>query len=449
MDPEIKAALDEIKGGIDFAKKALEGQDNQAEKLAALDTKLADLTKQVTEHAQKKAAFNLLGTEPTQVRTAVGETIKALHAAKLAGVDVRDLKNVSEARLAGLGYSGESKEIGLQMVEKTAQYGSDASGGIFIPNEVLANDWVEYLRANPEVIFAAGAKKTVLPAGTAGMILPRKTAVTATSIIAENAALGLTDMGWEGVTTKIRRAGGIVPISKSFLFAAPYYVDIAWKDLQKTIALQQQYQAFYGVGANGETTGIANDPKVTKWYLSTTDHKYSGALTGARFRLTDIANLEDVLATLNARLAGAAMVTHPHVIANMKKERNAAYSGDTIGMQAFSFMPGDTLLSDKQLTEALAPYTYNRLTDIKINQTVGSASGTVGDIFFGQFDNIHIFEFGGVQMQTSDQASMGNNSAFATSQVFLKADVNFDVLIRNPLELVQVPDVLTTVASVG
>lgn len=444
MDEETKALLAQLKGALEILTAQKNAAGASETEIKALQDQYAKLSTDVKALAQQKASFSILGTKSAERGQALGCAMKAMHAARLAGVRVEELDRANESTLKGLGFFGEEKEAGLAIL-KTMQATSDTSGGLFVPTQLLAEQWVDTLRPSEKVVFAAGAKLFELPMGAGGVMLPRKKTNTSVVKTGENGSGSQTEMTWEMITLKVRRATGYGPISKRLTMSVPEYQAIFQNDITKTLLLEMQRQGFYGTGAEGETCGIKNDPGVNKFYVGSGSSTASTATK--RFSYTNFADLEDVIAELDGRVEGSACVTHPRVIRNMKKERSTNFSGQTSGgTPLFSFNPAQTTMSDKMLRE-LVGYEWYRLTQMASNNAIGSTDTDGCDLFFGQFDNLWFYTYGGVRLQTSDQATVGGVSAFTDNLLWMKGDVEFDCLIKQPKELIYVPDCKGTVIT--
>jgi hypothetical protein len=292
-----------------------------------------------------------------------------------------------------------------------------------------------------KILLDRGASWTDLPAGTGAITIPRETADPTVSFLAENGAPTTSDAKWEMITLTPKRAAGGGFVSNRLLYSYSKYVSILENRLQYVILRHIQKYAFYGKGAEGQTKGIYYDPKVAKFYISSTDGTVTGA-NGKVMAWDDISYLEEALAKNNARIEGSALIARPEVIRGMKHFRFQQFSGDTVGMPGMAFLPSETLMSDSKLRDAIG-YDYSRLTDIALGNTVGSSSDC-SDVFFGQFDNVDIYSFGGIKIKFSDTATLNGVSAFEQNFLAMLVDTDYDVMIRQPQELVVVPDAKTS-----
>jgi HK97 family phage major capsid protein len=435
MDEEIKAQLVTIAKSIEGYKEQAAKTGENEKTIATVVEKMERIQADIKDMAQKAASFNVSGVadefgidRKDAGKFQAGSLLKALHA-----------KSISQKMGVALdrveGYNGREKELGEQMITKAAEFGNDSSGGVFVPNSVLG-DFVDTLRPNERVLLDAGAKMVTLPSGTGTIQLPRKLTNTSGSDLAENGAPSNSDLTWELMTLAPHRTSALSSVSNRLTFSVADYVRILREDLIKTVLLRMQLAAIYGTGAAGQVLGIKNDPKALTLALG-------GGSAGKVSRYTDVAKFEDQLMSANADTTGAVLITHPNVIRNMKAERVNQYSGQTGGQPVFAFQPAQ--MTNDQLRKQMG-YEFQTLTQIKNDQTVGSDTDCA-DILFGRFDNLSFYTWGGMKLKVSDQATIGSLSAFTNNLQFIMADVEYDVLFRQPKELLVVTGCKTTAVT--
>ena len=439
MDEQTKQLLADLAKGFELQKAHLERVGAAEEQIKQLQNTVEEQRKQIQASALQRKQFDGFTTDGEK-RDALGALMRGLHAQAIAGKAGKALDRLGDSELRDMGYMGEAKELSDHMLQKAAQASSDTSGGVFVSHDTLGTDWIKLLRPNNKVLLEAGATWTDLPERTGRITIPRQKSLPTFSATSENGSVTTSDMAWEQISLTPKRAAGGGFISKTFLFSAPEYLRIFEDQCMYQALRQIQFWALYGVGAEGQTKGIYNEPGTTKYYISSTDGTSSGAI-GRIFNYTDVAALEEQLALANGRIEGAKLITRPEVIRGAKAFKYAQYSGDTVGMPGFNFSPSDTLLSDEKLRGAMG-YDYYRLTDVKGGTTVGSNSDCA-HAFFGQFDNVGIYTWGGIKLKVSAEATLNGTSAFENNLMALIADVDYDVLIRQPKELLVVMDART------
>lgn len=449
MDKDTEKALTALTETVENQKKALETAMSEGtardKKIEGLEKDLQTAQKQLQQKGERAAAYGMAGSDVESKKKCLGSLFLGLHANSISQKcfgQYRDgFKGLKDSDAKKLGFWGESRELATAMVEKAAQWSDDTTGGALVSHEVMADDWIPLLVPSAKILLDLGAKWTDLPANTGAITIPRQTADPTVAFTSENGSPTTSDAKWEILSLTPKRASGGGFISNRLLYSYGKYVDIFENRLQYSIMRAVQKWALYGKGAEGQTKGVYYDPKVAKFYISSTDGTSSGA-NGKVMSYDDIAYLEEALANNNARIEGSGIIARPEVIRGMKHFRVAQYNGDTVGLPVMSFIPSETLLSDSKLRDAIG-YDYRRLTDINKGQTVGSATDC-SDVFFGQWDNVDIYSWGGIKVKMSDTATLNGVSAFEQNFLAMLVETEYDVMIRQPLELVVVPDARTS-----
>lgn len=454
MDKELESTLKSLTETVESQKKAIEATMTEGkardEKFAGLEKDHLEMQKKLQEKAERNAAISMIGSSVDDKRKALGMLFLGMHANKCAQATygyrdgVKSLgKNDKQAK--ELGWWGEQREIATAMIEKAAQWSDDTTGGAFVGHNVMADEWVPLLVPSAKILLTHGAKWTDLPANAGGLTIPRQVSDPTVGTTSENGAPVTSDAKWEMISLTPKRASGGGFISNRLLFSYNKYVEILENRLQYTLMRTIQRYALYGKGAEGQTKGVYWDPKVQKYYISSNDGTLAGSGTAANGKVMsweDVAYLEEALANNNARIEGAGLIARPEVIRGMKRFHYPQFSGDTAGSPSFNFMPGETLLSDSKLRDTIG-YDYSRLTDIAKGNTVGTSSDC-SDVFFGQWDNVDIYSWGGIKVKFSDTATLNGISAFEQNFLAILVETDYDVMIRQPLELVVIPDAKTS-----
>jgi len=426
MDEQI---IKDLQGAIE-QMKALGGMD---QKVKEYSDKLETLEKSVTEMKQKTAAFNVSGVSeefgiaPEDARKFnAAALLKSLHAhaiAQTAGVNVEKVA----------GYNGRERELAEQMRTKAAEFGNDGSGGLFVPSDIMA-DFVDTLRPSDRILLDAGARMVNLPSGTGTLSLPRKLSNSVAYDLAENGVPTPSDLGWEMRNLTPHRTSATSSVSNRLTFSVPGYVNILRDDLIKTVLLRMQFAALYGTGNSGAPLGLKNDPKAATYAAD------GAGSAGKTVRYTDVADFEDVLMELDASLEGSVLITHPRVIRNMKIERVKQFSGQTTGSPVLQF---NTPRLDNAALEKAVGYGIKSYTAIPVNQTVGGDTDCA-DIFFGRADELSMYTWGGVAFKMSKEATVNGLSAFSANLLHIQADVEYDILWRQPKQMLVVTGCKTT-----
>lgn len=445
---EIKSAIDQLTADYNKSAEALKGIPEMETKLAALGAQMAELAANQKKQAEQKAMFQQdFGRPEVDTRLALGAYIKGLVANALANTREPDmglgrLKLDNPVSCKAYGYVGAEREMAEFMFKKAAVFESaslDTAGGVFISHEVLGSEWVKKLRPNERTIFNAGARYSELPAGTGNLTIPRQTSLATVGNVSETGQLISTGVNWEFISAVPYRVGATGLLSKRLIFQASEYADIFQSEILYSLWRQVQNVVLYGTGTGGSPRGLFYDPGVSQIYLANSGSTSAGS-AGKIGTYLDVNLMEDVLAQANGRTEGFSIIARPEVARNMK---NSVINGNG----TFSLLPEGVLTSDENLKKVLgSDRQILRLTDLRTAQTVGSSTDCA-DTFFGQFDNVVVYAWGGVQVKVSDTAVVQGQSAFERNSLALAADLDYANITRNPAELFVARDLRTTAAS--
>lgn len=432
MDEQQKQLIADMKGLVETLKAA---GDNE-KKIEALTSQIATMETEIKALNQREAGFRVSGIEAEfgldakdAKSFATGALLKGLHAHAIQQKHGVNLDRVE-------GYTGKEKELADQMVKKTAEFGVDSSGGVFVPTSVMT-DFVDKLRANPKLLLSLGARMTTLPAGSGTFVLPRKTSNTVAYDVAENGAPTASDLGWEMKTLSPHQTSALSSVSDRLTFSVGDYQRLLQEDLMVSLMLNIQLKALYGNGVNGAPTGL-------KYDASKLEYKLGGESAGKVARFTDVAKFEDALALVDADFGNAKLLTRPEVIRSMKTERTDNYSGQTTNKQpVFQFQTNQ--MNDLQLSNAMG-YQFARSTQILGGQTVGGDTDCT-DIFFGDFSQLEILTWGGPKIKVSREATAGGLNAFTNDLLFIKAGMDYDILWRQLKQVLVVTGCKTTAVT--
>ena len=445
---EIKSAIDQLTADYNKSAEALKGLPEMETKLSALGTQMAEIAAAQKKQAEQKAMFQEdFGRPEVDTRLALGAYIKGLVARALVQTREPDmgmgrLNLTNEASCKAYGYAGAEREMAEHMLKKAAIFETaslDTAGGVFVSHEVLGADWVKKLRPNERTIFNAGARYSELPAGTGNLTIPRQTSLATVGNVSETGQLISTGVNWEFISAVPYRVGATGLLSKRLIFQASEYADIFQSEILYSLWRQVQNAVLYGTGTGGAPRGLFYDPGVSKVYLANAGATSAGT-AGKIGTYLDVNLMEDLIAQANGRTEGFSIIARPEIARNMK---NSVINGNG----TFSLLPENTLTSDENLKKALGTdRQILRLTDLRTAQTVGSSSDCA-DTFFGQFDNVVVYAWGGVQVKVSDTAVVQGQSAFERNALALAADLDYAPIVRQPAELFVALDLRTAVPT--
>jgi HK97 family phage major capsid protein len=306
--------------------------------------------------------------------------------------------------------AGFEKEVFNASEKKAMSAGSDTAGGYIVPNELLS-DFIEFLRAKP-VVSQMGA--TVLT-GLNGVPveIPKQTGGATAYWVGENQAITESALTFGQIALSPKQVSGLVKLSSRLLrLSNPSVEAMIRNDLQAVLANAIDYACLRGSGASNEPIGIANTSGINSVTL--------GSGNGAALNWDNILEMQYQLQLDNAFTGNLGYIFHPTTRKNLLKQKVAQYSGDTSG--EYIIQP---IISDGQLQNWLG-YKYAMTTQVPINLGVGS--GTCTEVYFGNWSELIIGQWGGLEIMASRETS----DAFEKNQVWVRIIQEVDLAVRHP-----------------
>ena len=262
------------------------------------------------------------------------------------------------------------------------QYGKTAQG-IMLPAEVLrtwgqrdlnttneadvigedfrGGDFIDVLR-NQSSVMAAGA--TMLGGLSGDVKIPKKTAAASAAFInGEGGNAAESEMTVGNVSLSPKTLGAFTDVTRQLLIQSSLDVEnLIRDDLTRAMALAIDSAALSGDGTNGAPTGIKNTGGI-----NTVDFGTAPDVTPTFAQVVD---METQVATDNALLGNLSYIVHPTMYGYMKSTFIDEGSGRTIAENG------------------------------RINgyNAVVSAQGAAGDLYFGNFNDLLIGMFGGLDI---------------------------------------------------
>lgn len=316
---------------------------------------------------------------------------------------------VRESRALGVQIEGVGIPSIIMLGEKrahTATGGSSGSeGGVLVPT--LIQGFIEPLKAKM-VLAQLGAQFLTGLSGNIDIPVGAATTVAWEGEIDANAE---TSMAFTKKTLSPNRLGAYADFSKQLLFqggaAAQNYVQ---NDILARIALAVELAAINGTSPEGilQTSGIG---------------AVVGGTNGAAPTWGNIIDLEREIAIDNADYGSLGYLTNPKVKAKLKQTALDAGSGLYVWPQSENGLNGY-----KALTTTQVPSTLDK----------GTATGVCSAIIFGNFADLMIAQWGGMDIVVDPYTQATN------SMVRLVVNSWWDVLVKRAESFAAMKDALTT-----
>jgi len=322
------------------------------------------------------------------------------------------------------------KEVMEATKVKAQSAGVDTAGGYLVPVQALGGI-IELLRANM-VTAALGA--TVLDGLTGVPVeIPKQTGASTAFWVEENAAITESEITFGQLALNPKALAALVKMSnRSLRLTNPSLEALIRDDITQQIALALDLAALRGTGVGGSILGMVNQPGiVTVDFDSTAVH---GSATNPSWEA--MYELEGVLEDANALRGRLGYAMSPKLKRQMSKLRSAAFA--TVDNEG-------PFLQTQPMTAAhiTAILGWPFQTTTQIPNTLGS--GTQTEVLFGNWADLIIGMWGGMQLKASEEAG----TAFTTNQTWVRAIMDVDAGVRRVESFAVGIDANTVVAASG
>jgi HK97 family phage major capsid protein/HK97 family phage prohead protease len=288
---------------------------------------------------------------------------------------------------------------------------SPANGSNLVPTDHLADEFIDALRAQL-VISGLGAR---MMTGLKGDVaIPALNAKTSVAFVAENNAPSEGAPTFRQVTMTPKTCVSYVDISRKLMMQSdPSVEQILRQDMTSQFASKIDDVAIEGGGAN-EPTGILG----TNGIGSVAIGSNGGAIT-----YPSCVNLEREVAIDNALAGNLSFLTNPKVIAAMRQTPR-----QTSGVE------GNFILND---TNTLLGYNVASTTLVPSDLTKGTSSGVCSALIFGNFADLMIGMFGGLDILVDPYTG----SSTGATRIAMYQDI--DVAVRHAESFAAIKDITT------
>ncbi len=403
---EIRAKQAAVKALTDAAEI-----DAATQELQALERELAlSLNSEAVERlvAQRSVIVPSAGEQKELKRFSISKYIREASAQKLTGFEA-EMNQEGLNEFAGSGLLSQRGFVLPSMLLRSFDVNNvtTATEGAEFAH-VTKMSYLEGLR-NALVCAALGA---VYIDGLQGNVSIVKGGSATAAWYAEGEAASDTKLAFSTATMTPKRLQIIAGYTHDLLHQSSLAVDqIIMNELTRAHASALDAAAFNGTGSNGQPYGILNASGVNSVVMGTN----GGVLT--RDKLID---LESEVAIDNALFGALAYVTNAKVAGKMKK---------TETVQGYP----DWLLENGMANG----YKVAVTNSIPANLTKGSSSGVCSAMVFGNFNELLIGQWGGLDMIIDPFTSKGK------AIIEVSAAAYHDILVRRPEAFAIVKDLTT------
>lgn len=299
------------------------------------------------------------------------------------------------------------------------QVGATATGGAMVATNLLAESFIEVLRAQ-SVTALLGA--TYLPGLIGKVDIPRQITATGTYWVGESGALTEGEGTFDKVSLSPKTIGALSKVSRLMLLqSTPAIEMLARRDLLAVAALAIDLAALSGTGASNQPTGIVNQSGVGS---------VVGGPNGLPLTFDHIIQLIYATRVANAPQASTGFALNSKTIGYLStlKASTGQYLWD----------PQGGLVNGSP--DRLKGRPYAESQQLRSNLVKGASGAVCSELIYGNWAELFIGEWGITEIAVNPYDSTG----FANGDVILRVFQTIDVGVRHGASFAVMSDALTT-----
>ena len=301
-----------------------------------------------------------------------------------------------------------------------AQYaaGAAATGGVMVATNLLSGSFIDILR-NRARVFQLGA--TILSGLVGNVDIPRQNGASSTFWVTEGGNLTESEATFDKVSLTLKSLGTYSAITRQMLIqATPDIEMLARADLIAQMALGIDLAALSGTGTGGMPLGIANMSGVGS---------VVGGTNGAQLTIDHLIDMETAVATANADVDSMSYLANAKSVGWLKKLKA------TTGQYLWTNSPGG---QRSGTPGEINGYPVARSNQVRSNLTKGTSAGVCSELFFGNWSELLIGEWGALEIMPNPYDS----NAFKQGGVLLRAMQSVDIAARHAASFSVMTDAL-------
>lgn len=290
--------------------------------------------------------------------------------------------------------------------------GTASAGGNLVGTDILPGSFIEVLRASNPVM----ADATVLSGLNGNIAIPRHSAATTAYWVAESGSPTEGAPTFDQVTMSPKTVGAYLDLSRKLLLQSSIDMeDFAFMDLATQLSLAMGDVAIEGGGSN-QPTGIIGTAGIGN---------VAGGTNGLAPAWSHICNIKKEVAKDNALMGRPKWYLNSDTVAKLEQTERASSTGRFI-------------LDQDGGARTMAGYGYTETNLVPNDLTKGSSSGVCSAIIFGNFADLLVGLWGGLDIIVD--TATGSTSGTLRIVTFQSADV----AVRHPQSFSAMLDALTT-----
>lgn len=425
---EIRQSVAEFKAAVETLKQKGELTEAMEPRIKALEEDFKSLEKKTLERQlMVPGSEEDLKKNPFDIHMAV----KALKTGnwKEAGLELDYIKEVHKKAL----------EVGFQpndpsILQKDITAGVGAQGGFLLGVEVDQGIIPLAIDQRPALNEMGIRKLTNLMVGE--YHLQKQTSRAQAYWIGELQAPTKSTQTFDRRTLRMKKIAAYCAASNDVLRQGRGSMDgFMRQDLAEALGLGMEDALVQGSGTDFQPKGVI---------------RYSGLTTtsaigtnGGNLGIRKAAEMALNIRKANMLKGSLGFLTSPEVIHNLRCQGFTSFTGQTTNTGPLN---GKIPLSTAEL-EALVGYKMRDSTRLPINLVKGNTSDNTY-VIFGDWSQVVMGMWGGLEIKVSDVASDGVNNMFVQDGFFVHALQTMDITIRDESGLTLISDARTAIAEV-
>lgn len=337
--------------------------------------------------------------------------------------------SVELARRMGRDSNGFFMPTDLPMMRDAGyNVGTPTQGGNLVKTDLLMGSFIDILR-NKAAVMQLGA--TFLPGLVGKVEIPRQSGVSATQWIQETGTVTGSNATFDKVALDMKTIAAKSFVSRNMLRQVTMSVEnFVRNELATSIALAIDLAALSGSGSSSEPKGLASQTGILT---------VEGGTNGAAITFDHLIDMETKVADANADGTSMAYLANAVTIGALKKikDANNNYIWKPIVGASRNAIPGE-----------VNGYPVARSNQARKNLTKGTSSGVCSEIFFGNWADLLIGEWGVLEILPNPYSA----AAYDNGGLEIRALQSVDIAVRHPESFCRMADVLvngTTPDDVG
>lgn len=417
-------ALADKHGMADLGRQLIEGGRSLDEARAAVLEKIGakpiETVAPVEMAAQERASYS--------ITAGIRAALTGDWSGREAGL-VRELSR--EVEKSGVSKTAErSFFVPFAALAKRATYVTSGAttGGNLVATDLLADDFIEYLRNN-SLMLSLGVR--TMPGLVGNVAIPRRSGVANTYYLStQTTAITQAESTFDQVTMAPKNLAALSKYSRQTLLqGTPGIEELVRRDLTDGLNLAVDLGILNGSGSSGQPTGIMQTSGIGSVAMGTN----GGAIT-----LEKLVDLETEVMIDNGAVNrdSVAYVTNAKVMGALKKLRAG---GSTTGDGPFLVNSVPNALGRGPAGTQINGYPIGVTNQVPSTLTKGSSSGVCSAVLMGDFSQAMVGFWGnGLEITVGEDAD-----DFSKALTSVRGIITYDVAVRQAASFAAILDVTT------